>query len=358
MITMKKIIAVLGGDGVGPEITQQGVKVLKKIAKKFGHTFIFKEGLVGAAAYDKLGDSFPQETLDLCLSADAILFGSVGDPRYDNTPKDPLRGLLQMRKQLGLFANIRPIYTFEAASSKSPLRPEVTKGTDFVVVRELIGGIYFGKKGRNKDRTCAYDTMEYSTPEIERIVHFAYKLAQTRLRQGYGGRGKLTMVDKSNVLETSRLWREVTTRIAKEYSDVETDYLLVDNAAMQILKRPTTFDIIVTENTFGDILTDEASVITGSLGMLPSASIGEKTSLYEPIAGSFPRAAGKNYANPTGSILSAAMLLDYSFGLKKESQAIFKAVEKVLEKGYGTKDITTDKVLGTREFGDKVAGEI
>lgn len=349
--SMKKTIAVLGGDGVGPEITEQGVKVLKKIAKKFGHTFTFKEGLVGAAAYDKVGDSFPKETFDLCVKSDAILFGSVGDPRYDNTPKDPLKGLLQMRKQLGLFANIRPIYTFEAASSKSPLRPEITKGTDFVVVRELIGGIYFGKKGRNKDRTSAYDTMEYSTPEIERIVHYAYKLAQER-------RGKLTMVDKSNVLETSRLWREVTMRIAKEYSDVETDYLLVDNAAMQILKRPTTFDVIVTENTFGDILTDEASVITGSLGMLPSASIGEKTSLYEPIAGSFPRAAGKNYANPTGSILSAAMLLDYSFGLKKESQAIFRAVERVLEQGYGTKDITTDKVLGTREFGDRVAEEI
>ncbi|MBU3979434.1 3-isopropylmalate dehydrogenase [Patescibacteria group bacterium] len=348
---MKKTIAVLGGDGAGPEITEQGVKVLNKVAKKFGHTFIFKEGLVGANAYDKVGDSFPKETFDLCVKADAILFGSVGDPKYDNTPKDPLKGLLQMRKQLGLYANIRPIYAFEAASKKSPLRPEVTKGTDFVVVRELIGGIYFGKKGRNKDRTSAYDTMEYSTAEIERIVHFAYKLAQKR-------RNKLTMVDKSNVLETSRLWREVTMRIAREYSDVETDYLLVDNAAMQILKRPATFDVIVTENTFGDILTDEASVITGSLGMLPSASIGEKTSLYEPIAGSFPRAAGKNYANPTGSILSAAMLLDYSFGLKEESKAIFKAVERVLEHGYGTKDIATDKVLGTREFGDRVAGEI
>lgn len=344
---MKRTIAVLGGDGVGPEITEQGVKVLKKVAKKFGHDFIFKEALVGAAAYDKVGDSFPKETFSLCVGADAILFGSVGDPKYDNTPKDPLRGLLQMRKQLGLFANIRPIYTFDAASNKSPLRPEVTKGADFVVIRELIGGIYFGKKGRNKDHSAAYDTMEYSTPEIERIVYYAYKLAQKR-------KHKLTMVDKSNVLETSRLWREVTMRIAREYPDVETDYLYVDNAAMQILKRPTTFDVIVTENTFGDILTDEASVITGSLGMLPSASIGEKTSLYEPIAGSFPRAAGKNYANPTGSILSAALLLDYSFGLKKESKAIFKAVERVLEKGYGTKDITTDKVLGTREFGDKI----
>lgn len=350
-MTMKKTIAVLGGDGVGPEITAQGVKVLKKVAKKFGHDFTFKEALVGAAAYDKAGDSFPKETFDLCVKADAILFGSVGDPRYDNTPKDPLKGLLQMRKQLGLYANIRPIYTFDAASSKSPLKPEVTKGADFVVIRELIGGIYFGKKGRNKDRTVAFDTMEYSTPEIERIVRYAYKLAQKR-------RHKLTMVDKSNVLETSRLWREVTMRIADEYTDVETDYLYVDNAAMQILKRPTSFDVIVTENTFGDILTDEASVITGSLGMLPSASIGEKTSLYEPIAGSFPRAAGKNYANPTGSILSAAMLLDYSFGLKKESRMIFEAVEKVLEKGYGTKDIATENILGTREFGDKVSEEI
>lgn len=348
---MKKTIAVLGGDGVGPEITEQGIKALKKVAKKFGHDFTFKEALVGAAAYDKVGDSFPKETFNLCVNSDAILFGSVGDPRYDNTQKDPLKGLLQMRKQLGLYANIRPIYTFEAASAKSPLKPEITKGTDFVVVRELIGGIYFGKKGRNKDRSAAYDTMEYSTPEIERIVHYAYKLARKR-------RKKLTMVDKSNVLETSRLWREVTMRIAKEYSDVETDYLLVDNAAMQILKRPTSFDVIVTENTFGDILTDEASVITGSLGMLPSASIGEKTSLYEPIAGSFPRAAGKNYANPTGSILSAAMLLDYSFGLKKESKAIFEAVERVLEQGYGTRDIATENILGTREFGDKVAEEI
>lgn len=348
---MKKLIAVIPGDGVGPEITAQGKKALVAVAKKFGHEFTFQEALIGGAAIDKTGDAFPKETEKLALKADAILFGSVGDPKYDNTPKDPIKGLFALRKGLVLYANVRPIYTFDMASSKSPLRPEVTKGTDFVIVRELISGIYFGKKGRNKDRTAAYDVMEYSTPEIERILHYAYKLARRR-------RKKLTMVDKSNVLETSRLWREVTQRIEKQYSDIETDYLLVDNASMQILKRPSSFDVIVTENTFGDILSDEASMITGSLGMLPSASIGEKTSLFEPIAGSYPKAAGKNIANPIGSILSAAMLLDYAFGLKKESDAVYQAVESVLSKSFGTRDIATEasKTLSTSDFGDKVVG--
>lgn len=347
---MKKKIAVLPGDGVGPEVTKQAVRVLEKIAENFHHEFTFTEGLIGAAAIDKTGNPFPEETLSLCLEADAILFGAIGDPKYDNDPKATVRpeqGLLAMRKALVLYANLRPIFTFEKFISKSPLKPEIIKGVDFIVVRELIGGIYFGKRGRNEDRTKAFDTAEYSKDEITRVAKYAFELAQKR-------RKKLTVVDKANVLETSRLWRETVQEMAKEYPTISLEFMFVDNASMQMVKRPTEFDVVLTENMFGDILTDEASVITGSLGMIPSASIGEKTSLYEPIHGSFPKAAGQNIANPGATILSAAMLLDLSFGLQRESEVIKNAVEKAIAKGYGTKDIVEDNPLSTIAFTDKI----
>lgn len=347
---MKKIIAVLPGDGIGPEVTEQSIRVLKKIAGEYKHEFIFKEGLVGAAAIDKTGNPFPEETYKLCLESDAVLFGAVGDPKYDNNPGAKVRpeqGLLTMRKALGLYANVRPVFTFKNFISSTPLRQEIIQGTDFVVVRELIGGIYFGKKGRNKDRTKAYDVCEYSNDEIIRVSKYAFHLAQKR-------RKKLTVVDKANVLETSRLWRETIQGMQKDYQDINVEFMFVDNAAMQIIKRPAVFDVIVTENMFGDILTDEASVISGSLGMLPSASIGEKTSLFEPIHGSYPKAAGKNTANPVGSILSAAMMLEYSFGLKKESDAVFYAVDKVLSGGFGTGDIVKTNIFSTSELTEKI----
>jgi 3-isopropylmalate dehydrogenase len=347
---MNKTIAVLPGDGVGPEITVQSVKLLEKIAEKFDHTFTFKDGLIGAVAIDETGNPFPDETKKLCESSDAILFGAIGDPKYDNDPSAKIRpeqGLLAMRKALGLYANVRPIFTFPNFVSKSPLRPEIINGVDFIVIRELIGGIYFGKRGRSEDRTYAFDTSEYSKPEIERVSAYAFALAKKR-------RGKLTVVDKANVLETSRLWRETVQEMQKNYDGVSVDFMFVDNAAMQMIKRPSEFDVIVTENMFGDILTDEASVITGSIGMLPSASIGEKTSLFEPIHGSYPKAAGTNTANPIGSMLSAAMLLEYSFGLQTESKAIFTAVEKVLSEGHGTKDIVAENPLSTIELAEKI----
>lgn len=351
---MKKTIALLPGDGIGPEVTDQAVAVLQKVAEKFGHEFEFTEGLVGGVAIDKTGNPLPDETLKLCTDSDAILFGTIGDPKYDNDPQAKIRpeqGILGLRKSLGLYANLRPIYTFDKLVGKSPLKPEIAKGVDFMVVRELISGIYFGKQGRNTDRTKAFDTNEYSKDEITRVVAFAFGLATKRKK-------KLTVVDKANVLETSRLWRETVQNMEKDYTDIKVDYILVDNAAQQIIKNPSGFDVIVTENMFGDILTDEASVITGSLGMLPSASIGEKTALYEPIHGSFPRATGLNIANPIGTILSAAMMLEYSFGMQIESKAIYAAVEKVLDEGYGTKDITTDKIVGTKELAQKICDAI
>lgn len=347
---MKKTIAVLPGDGIGPEVTEQAKNILQTIAEKFGHTFVFKHGLIGAVAIDRTGNPYPEETHKLCLSSDAILFGAIGDPKFDNNPSAKVRpeqGLLKMRKALGLYANVRPIFTFEKLLTSSPLKEEIIKGTNFIVIRELIGGIYFGKRGRNKSKTAAFDTSEYSKKEIQRVARYAFELAQKRGK-------KLTVVDKANVLETSRLWRETVQNMEKDFSDVIVNYMFVDNASMQIIKRPSEFDVIVTENMFGDILTDEASVITGSLGMLPSASIGEKTAIYEPIHGSYPKAAGQNTANPIGSILSAAMMLEYSFGLKKERDAIFSAVEKVLNKGLGTKDLNPKTVLGTKELGEKI----
>jgi 3-isopropylmalate dehydrogenase len=347
---MKKIIAVLPGDGIGPEITAQSIKVLEKISEKFGHTFIFKQGLIGSIAIDKTGDPYPKETHKLCLNSDAILFGAIGDPKYDNNPQAKIRpeqGLLKMRKDLGLYANVRPIFTFKKLLSSSPLKKEIIMNTDFIVIRELIGGIYFGKRGRTKNGTSAFDTNEYTKNEIERVTKYAFQIAQKRKK-------KLTVVDKANVLETSRLWRETIQEMEKDFSDITVNYMFVDNASMQIIKRPSEFDVIVTENMFGDILTDEASVITGSLGMLPSASIGEKTAVYEPIHGSFPKAAGQNTANPIGSILSAAMMLEYSFGLKNESETIYTAVEKVINQDYGTKDLNSKYTLGTKEFGRRI----
>lgn len=347
---MKKTIAVLAGDGIGPEVTAVAIAVLNKIAEVYGHEFTFKDGLVGAVAIDQTGDPFPAATLELCQSSDAVLFGAIGDPKYDNNPQATVRpeqGLLAMRKSLGLYANIRPIFTFNSMLDKSPLKKEVVEQVDFVAVRELIGGIYFGKRGRSADGKSAFDTAEYSVDEITRILDYAFDLAAKR-------RKKLTVIDKANVLETSRLWRENAQQMATDHPDVTVDYMFVDNAAMQIIQAPRAFDVIVTENMFGDILTDEASVITGSLGMLPSASIGGKVSVFEPIHGSYPQAAGKNIANPVGSILSAAMLLEYAFGLKPERDAIFAAVELTLEQGFGTEDITRDQPLSTTEFGQKV----
>ena len=347
---MKKNIALLPGDGVGPEVTAEAVKVLKKIAEKYNHEFIYTEGLIGGVAIDKVGNPFPKNTEELCLKSDAILFGAIGDPKFDNDPGAKVRpeqGLLAMRKALGLYANVRPIFTYDSIIDKSPLKREIVQGVDFVVIRELIGGIYFGKRGRGEDGNSAYDTCSYTKNEIRRVAKFAFEFSMRR-------RKLLTLVDKANVLETSRLWRETVREMSNDYPHVTVNYMFVDNASMQIIKRPSEFDVILTENMFGDILTDEASVITGSIGMLPSASIGERTSLYEPIHGSYPKAAGKNTANPIGTILSAAMMLEISFEMKKEAEAIRNAVKNALDLGYGTKDITKSNLLSTKELGDKI----
>lgn len=351
---MKKHIALLPGDGVGPEVIKTAVTILDTISLKFEHEFKYSEGLIGGAAIEEVNDPFPKETEELCLRSDAILFGAIGDPKYDNDPTATVRpeqGLLNMRKTLGLYANVRPIQTFSATLDKSPLKRSIVEGTDFVVIRELIGGIYFGERGRRKNGTEAYDTSSYSVSEITRVSQFAFELAEKRHRH-------LTLVDKANVLETSRLWRETVQHLSEEYPDVIVEYMFVDNASMQIIKHPSLFDVILTENMFGDILTDEASVITGSIGMLPSASIGEKTSLFEPIHGSYPKAAGKNSANPIGTILSAAMMLEHSFNMTDEAQAIRQAVEKTLSSGYGTKDIVFDSPLGTQQLAEKIAQHI
>lgn len=350
---VKKQIAVLPGDGVGPEVTAEAVKVLKKIAKKFNHEFTFRVGLIGAIAIDKTGNPLPQETLELCLSSDAVLFGAIGDPKYDADPTAKIRpeqGLLKLRKELGLYANIRPIKTFPNVNT-SPLKDEIAKDVDFIVVRELTGGIYFGEKGRGDNGESAFDVCSYTKKEIERAAKFAIELSLKRKK-------KVTLVDKANVLETSRLWREVVQEQSKQFNNITIDFMFVDNASMQIIKRPSAFDVVLTENMFGDILTDEASVIAGSIGLLPSASIGEKTSLYEPIHGSYPKAAGKNTANPIGAILSAALLLDMSFQLTKESQSVQKAVFEVLKEGKGTKDIAQSLTLETNALGDAICEKL
>lgn len=344
-------IAVLPGDGIGPEIIEQAMKAVKAVCKKYGHTLEYEYALTGAVAIDRTGDPYPPETHDLCMKSDAVLFGAIGDPRFDNNPKAPVRpeqGLLRMRKQLGLFANIRPVETFPSLLHKSPLRRDLVDGADFVCIRELTGGIYFGEKGRRDDGNTAFDTCTYTREEIKRILKLAYDFAGKRNR-------KLTVVDKANVLESSRLWREVAQEMAPGYPQIETDYMFVDNAAMQIIQWPKKFDVLVTENMFGDILTDEASVITGSLGLLPSASIGIHTSVFEPIHGSYPQAAGKDIANPVATILSAAMMFEYAFNLKEEGNQIRKAVNASLEEGYVTVDIAEGASYKTSEVGDWIA---
>lgn len=333
---MKLKIAVLPGDGIGPEIMNVALDVLKAVCEKYNHELEYKTALVGACAIDATGNPYPEETHQLCMESDAVLFGATGSPKYDNDPTAKVRpeqGLLAMRKRLGLYANIRPVTTFKSLVKKSPLRTDLIDGADFMCIRELTGGMYFGRpQGRSEDGKTAYDTCVYSTYEIERIVRLAYEFALKR-------RKKVTVVDKANVLATSRLWRQVSKEIAKDYPDVTTEFLFVDNAAMRIIQWPKDFDVLVTENMFGDILTDEGSVITGSLGMLPSASIGEHTSVFEPIHGSWPQAAGKDIANPLATVLSVAMMLEYAFNLKDEALLIREAVEASLSAKYVTGDI-------------------
>ena len=348
-------IAILPGDGIGPEIIEQAQKTVSAIAEKFNHTLDFNHGYVGASAINKTGNPFPDETFELCKSSDAVLFGAIGDPKYDNDPSAKVRpeqGLLAMRKKLGLYANVRPVTTFPSLLQKSPIRKDLVEGVDIMVIRELTGGIYFGKpQGRSEDGKTAYDSSVYTVEEIERIVKLAADYAMKRSK-------KLTVVDKANVLATSRLWRETSQNLLKKYPELEVEYMFVDNAAMQLIQYPGRFDVMVTENLFGDILTDEASVITGSMGLLPSASIGLLTSVFEPIHGSYPQAAGKNIANPLGTILSAAMMFEYAFNLKKEAEIINEAVMKSLEENYVTEDLTNESPRTTSEVGDWIANYI
>lgn len=344
---MKLNIAVLAGDGIGPEISEQGVNVLAAVCRKFGHEVSFTPALVGAAAIDAVGDPFPEETFRICSEADAVLFSAVGDPKYDNDPTAKVRpeqGLLAMRKKLGLFANIRPVQTFACLLHKSPLRADLVKGADFVCIRELTGGMYFGEKKEGDD--YAFDTNAYSRLEVERILRVAYAYARRR-------RKHLTVVDKANVLASSRLWRKVAQEMAADYPDVTTDYMYVDNAAMRMIQEPTFFDVMVTENTFGDILTDEGSCITGSMGILPSASTGESTPVFEPIHGSWPQAKGKNIANPLAQILSVAMLFEH-FDLTEEGALVRKAVDASLDENVRTPEIQAEggDSYGTREVGE------
>lgn len=344
---MELKIAVLAGDGIGPEISAEGVKVMKAICSKFGHQVTFTEALCGAAAIDAVGNPFPEETLKACQDADAVLFSAVGDPRFDNNPNAKVRpeqGLLAMRKQLGLFANIRPVQTFDCLIHKSPLKDELVRGADFVCIRELTGGMYFGEKKEGDD--YAYDTNAYSRHEVERILKIAFEYAQRR-------RKHLTVVDKANVLASSRLWRKVAQEMAPQYPDVQTDYMYVDNASMRMIQDPKFFDVMVTENTFGDILTDEGSCISGSMGLLPSASTGESTPVFEPIHGSWPQAKGLNIANPLAQILSVAMLFEY-FNLKEEGTLIRRAVDACLEANVRTPEI---QVAGGEKYGTKEVGQ-
>lgn len=343
---MKLNIAVLAGDGIGPEISAQGVAVMQAVCQKFGHKATFTPALVGAAAIDAVGDPFPEDTYEICKKADAVLFSSVGDPKFDNNPNAKVRpeqGLLAMRKKLGLFANIRPVQTFDCLIHKSPLKDELVRGADFVCIRELTGGMYFGEKKEGDD--YAYDTNAYSREEVERILKVAYAYAQRR-------RKHLTVVDKANVLASSRLWRKVAQEMAPKYPDVTTDFMYVDNASMRMIQEPTFFDVMVTENTFGDILTDEGSCITGSMGLLPSASTGESTPVFEPIHGSWPQAKGLNIANPLAQILSVAMLFEY-FNLAEEGALVRKAVDASLDANVRTPEI---QVADGAKYGTKEVG--
>lgn len=354
---MKKNIVVIEGDGIGPEVTRQSIKVLNALAERFSHQFDYTYCLMGAVAIDKTGNPLPDETIEACLNSDAILFGAIGHPKYDNDPEArvrPEQGLLRLRKSLQLFANIRPVNTYPFLHHLSPLKNKNLEGVDFIIFRELTGGIYFGKKELNEEGTRASDECVYSKEEIERIAHLAFQYARQRKK-------KLTLVDKANVLETSRLWRKIIQELAKQYGDVSVDYMFVDNAAMQIILNPKQFDVILTENMFGDIISDEASVISGSLGLLPSASIGSGSALFEPIHGSYPQAAGKDIANPVGSVLSAAMLLDH-FEMKEEAGLVREAVNWTLQNGFVTKDLDPVNFYFTSTIGelisDYVSGKI
>lgn len=363
---MKFNIAVLPGDGIGPEVLAEGVKVMEAVGRKFGHSFKTTHALIGGVAIHEEGTALSEETVKMCKKQDAVMFGAVGDPRYDDpqAPIHPEDGLLRLRQALKTFANLRPVKLFPELIGATPLKENIVKGTDFIVVRELTGGLYFGKPKKQwktaKGVRKGVDTMIYSEPEVERIVRVGFELARKR-------RKKLTSVDKANVLMSSRLWRQVTTEVAKDYPDVELDHMLVDTCSMRFIQNPTYFDVIVTENTFGDILTDEASTLTGSMGMMPSASIAgipaagvRINGFYEPIHGSAPKHAGKNEANPIATILSVAMMFRYSLALENEAKAIEKAVEETIKEGYRTYDIMSPgmKKLGTREMGDIIAKKV
>jgi 3-isopropylmalate dehydrogenase len=345
---MKKKITVIEGDGIGPEVTRQAVRVLNAVALQYDCEFEYEYCLMGAVAIDATGNPLPDETIHACLNSDAVLFGAIGHPKYDNDPTATVRpeqGLLKLRKALQLFANIRPITTYPALQHLSPLKAQQTEGVDFIIYRELTGGIYFGNKSTEGDK--ALDECVYTREEIARVAHPAFRMAQQR-------RKKLTLVDKANVLETSRLWRKTVKEIAAQYPDVELDFLFVDNAAMQIILNPKQFDVVLTENMFGDIISDEASVISGSLGLLPSASMGTGAALFEPIHGSYPQAAGKDVANPLGSILSAAMLLTH-LGLHEAAAKVREAVQWTLENNFVTKDIDPVNFYFTSTIGELIA---
>lgn len=352
---MKLNIALLPGDGIGPEVIQQAVKVSNAIADKFNHEINWTEGLTGAAAIDAVGDPYPSETHDICMQADAVLFGAIGDPKYDNDPSAKVRpeqGLLRMRQQLGLFANVRPTFVFPSLIDKSPLKKERISGTDLVFLRELTGGIYFGERGRKDHGETAFDTNTYTREEIVRLAKRGFELAMRR-------RKKLCCVDKANVLETSRLWRETVQAMEKDYPEVTVSYEFVDAVAMRLVQWPSEYDVLITENLFGDILTDEASVISGSMGLMPSASLGVHTSLYEPIHGSYPQAAGKDIANPLATVLSAAMMFEDAFGLQEEANAIRKVVDQALAEGVVTEDLADgQKAYATSEVGDWLANQL
>ncbi len=352
---MIKNIAVIPGDGIGVEVTREAIKVLNTVGEKFGHTFNYEYLLAGGCAIDATGKPLPEETLEKAKKADSVLLGAVGGPKWDNIPGiRPEQALLGLRGGLGLYANLRPAVMYKELAEACPLKSEITgDGIDIMIVRELTGGIYFGKSGRSEDGQYGFDTEEYSKKEIERLLVHAFEIAMKR-------RKHVTVVDKANILETSRMWREVTREIAPKYPEVKVDYLYVDNASMQLVRNPLQFDVIATSNIFGDILSDEASQITGSIGMLPSASLGDGTfGMYEPVHGSAPDIAGQNIANPLATILSAAMMLRYSFGMTEEADAIENAVSKALEDGLRTGDIARgEKALGTTEMGDAVAARI
>lgn len=354
-MSIKKKILVIPGDGIGQEVTTWGKKVLQAIADKKDYQFEFDEGQMGHVAIEATGNPLPDETLEKAKASDAILFGAIGHEKYDNDPSlkvRPEQGLLKIRKELGLYANLRPIRLFDELLNASNIKPEVLSGADILFFRELTGDVYFGKKEKAEDNNWASDLMNYHRYEVERIARKAFDAAMTRNK-------KVCSVDKANVLETSRLWRDVVQKIAKEYPEVETEHMFIDNAAMQLIKDPKRFDVVVTGNLFGDILTDEASQIAGSMGMLASASVGDSVGFYEPIHGSAHDIAGQGIANPLASILSAALILDISFGSQEDSENVIQAVEKTLKEGYRTKDIADketaeDKILGTKEMGEKV----